>query len=374
MTPAQLDHLLARAGQPPLPPEGDLDDALDRVEAAAEAHSTPEVERAFGALLRRQEAVQGLPPVIAGVRREDLVRWDAFTVTFTGHDVSDGRPALVRTLHPPRGPRRQRWLARQAGRLPGAQVHEGALRAELPGEPLAATSPGDPTLARLLLTGLMALQGRSVPPLAAPELRRVDGRVQVACLSLGPDASGGIRALASTLAPRGEGPLADVVRGLAQMPPARVDEARVAVVRGLARELAGTRHHLQARWSASLQHTRVERLGAMVQRLIDALPPPRGRAAAGVDMNGDVFAVASDESTVTFGPPHDPAPVWSADEGFDAALARRLLRMQAAAPPNPRLSRDLGGDAAFGDVIGRWVAAGLRLRTLTLLLKAQGAG
>lgn len=373
MTPAQLDHLLALAGQPAFLAESDPDEALDRIEAACDAAHDRHRERAFGALLRRVEATRGLAPVVAGVRREALVRWDATTATFTGHDVHTGSPKMVRVLHPHDGPRRRRWLARQGRGLPGVVHRSDALVCELPGRPLDAVAAGDPALTRLLLTGLVQLHGRTTPGLAPEELRCVDGCVVVVCLSRGPDASGGIQALARTLQPPTEGPLADVVRGLAELPPASSAEARSLVVGALARELAGMRHHLLARWSATLQHTRVERLAGMVRRMIDAVPPPRGRAAAGVDFEGQVLTVSSDEQSVAFGPPHDMATIWTAADGFDAALARRLLRAQAAAPPNPRLSKQVGGDAAFGDAIGRWVAAGLRLRTLQLLLRTQAA-
>ena len=370
MTPAQLAALLEAAGQPPLPTEGDAYDALDRLEAACEAASAPERERAFGALLRRVEATEGLSPVIDGVRREALVRWDSCSVTFTGHDVHTGAPVMVRTLHPFDDPRRVRWLARQGRDVPGARVPApGTLVVDLPGRPLGARRPADPELAKLLASGLLAIGQRSLPELGPEELREVDGRAVVVCLSRGPDSAGAVRALAHTLTPDGDGPMADLVRGLAELPPGDAESAGQLLTAAMARELAAMRHHLRARWSATLQHTRLERLVDTLERLQGALPPPRGRAAAGVDLDGEVLAVASDEDEVSFGLPHAMQPVWTRDDGFDARHARRLLRAQAAAPPNPRLSRDLGGDAAFGDAIGRWVAAGMRLRTLRMLLK-----
>ena len=134
MTPAQLAALLDAAHQPPLSPDGDPYEALDRIEAACEADHRAENERAFGALLRRVEAVEGLSPVIDGVRREALVRWDSCTVTFTGHDVHSGAPVMLRTLHPHADPRRQRWLARQARGLSGVRTPAaGTLVIDLPG-------------------------------------------------------------------------------------------------------------------------------------------------------------------------------------------------------------------------------------------------
>jgi hypothetical protein len=153
--------------------------------------------------------------------------------------------------------------------------------------------------------------------------------------------------------------------------PASADESASLVSQALARELTAMRHHLLARWTANAQGVRTERLASMVRRLSEALPPPRGRAAAGVDLEGQVLAVASDEETVQFGPEHAMARVYSLDEGLDAPLARRVLRTQAAAPPNPHLSKQIGGDAAFNDAIGRWLAASLRLRTLSMLLEKQ---
>jgi len=373
MTPEQLASLLEAAGQPPLSPRSDLHEALDRLEAAAEADGSPEQERAFGALLRRLEATEGLPPVVDGVRREALVRFDSCTVTFTGHDIHTGAPVMCRTLHPHDDPRRTRWLARQARSVPGVRSPgPRTLVIDLVGRPLGQRRPADPGLARLLATGLMAIGSRRLPELGPEELREQGGTCHVACLSRGPDGAGAIRSLARAVQPAGDGPLVDLVRGLAELPPADAAAASDQLTRALARELAAMRHHLRARWSATLQHTRAERLVAAIERLVAAVPPPRGRAAAGVDLEGRVLAVASDEGEVTFGPPHGTEPVWTRGEGFRARPARRLLRAQAAAPPNPRLSRDLGGDAAFGDAIGRWVAAGMRLRTLAMLLDAQG--
>ena len=74
-----------------------------------------------------------------------------------------------------------------------------------------------------------------------------------------------------------------------------------------------------------------------------------------------------------WGPTGSPEQVWSQAQGFNARLARRVLRARAAAPPNPRLDHEISGDARFTESACRWIAAGLRLRTIGLLLeKTQG--
>ena len=75
MTPEALDALLTAAHQPPLETPDQLPDALDRLEAAAEADpANATIAAAFEALLRREAVHHALPPQVAGVRRDALVR------------------------------------------------------------------------------------------------------------------------------------------------------------------------------------------------------------------------------------------------------------------------------------------------------------
>ncbi len=371
MTPHALDLLLQAADQPPLTSSGQLADALDRLEATADARpDDPDVALAFEALLRRDAVERALPDVVSGVRREELVRWSPWCSTWTGTAVEDGRAVLVRAVDQDASPRRSRQLHREASRL-GLHAHQGAMIVDRPGRPLSSPRAADPDLARRLVQGLRALADRPpAPPLAPEELRESDAGVHLCCLSvaaLDDDPGAATATLAEALLPPGEGPLHDLLRGLIAYPVAPA-EAAPLVARALGRELAGMRHHLLARWSANAHGLRTGRLAEVIARLVAAVPPPRGRAAAGVDLDGQVLAVASDEVSVLFGPEHAMARVYSIEEGFDAPLARQVLRTQAAAPPNPHLSKKVGGDAAFNDAIGRWLAASLRLRTLSLLL------
>src|SRR5687768_11731170 len=76
-------------------------DALRRLEEAAEDDPS---DRALAssvlALADRIAAENAFPAVVAGVRRDALVRWDAFSTTFSGVEVSSGRSAMVRALRP----------------------------------------------------------------------------------------------------------------------------------------------------------------------------------------------------------------------------------------------------------------------------------
>jgi len=374
MTPEALDAMLSAAQQPPLETPDQLADALDRLEAAAEANpADAAIAAAFDALLRREAVHHALPPQVAGVRRDVLVRWSPWCSTWIGTAVEDGRTVMVRAIDADASPRRARQLAREVGRL-GIRAHQGVAIVDLPGQPLGRPRAADPNVARHLVHGLSALTARPpCPGLSPRELRLQGERLVPVCLTVSDDdGSDAVSSLAHALLPDGEGPLHDLLRGLASHPPSPRDAAQL-VVPALGRELTAMRHHLLARWTASAQGLRTERLATAVKRLAASLPPPRGRAAAGVDLEGQILAITSDEETVRFGPEHAMERVFSDDDGLDAPLARRVLRAQAAAPPNPQLSRQIGGHVAFNDAIGRWLAASLRLRTLSLLLRKQSS-
>ena len=77
-------------------------DALRRLEEAAERDPA---DRALAssvlALADRIAAENAFPSVVAGVRRDALIRWDAVSATFVGVDVASGSPAMVKRLIPP---------------------------------------------------------------------------------------------------------------------------------------------------------------------------------------------------------------------------------------------------------------------------------
>ncbi|HMV67636.1 MAG TPA: hypothetical protein PKA64_12360, partial [Myxococcota bacterium] len=99
------------------------------------------------------------------------------------------------------------------------------------------------------------------------------------------------------------------------------------------------------------------------------VPPPRGRAAVGVSLDGRTLVVQNYDRVVLWGPVGDrPEVIWSADAGLDPQLARRLLRTRGSAPVSERLNREVEGNPVYVDRIARWAAGQLELRTLRLLL------
>jgi hypothetical protein len=89
----------------------------------------------------------------------------------------------------------------------------------------------------------------------------------------------------------------------------------------------------------------------------------------GVDLEGALVVVSSSEVEVRFADER----VWAAGEGLRPQAARRLLRLRAAAMPNPVLEARVGGDPGLTDAVCRWVAAALQLRTTRLLLEQEVA-
>src|SRR5699024_1884534 len=104
---------------------------------------------------------------------------------------------------------------------------------------------------------------------------------------------------------------------------------------------------------ATASARRHQRLHALLKRLVRALPPPVGQGAVGVDLQGQVTLVRSDGHQVEWGPPDDLQLVWSATQGFDAPLARRLLRTRASGIPTPRMHTQVGGTAIHTETLGR---------------------
>jgi hypothetical protein len=128
----------------------------------------------------------------------------------------------------------------------------------------------------------------------------------------------------------------------------------------------------------SLPHTkriahqvRQARLHGALTALQQATPPPMGRGAVGVDLEGRTTLLLSAAGRVewqTVG--GDSICLFDPNDGLNARDARRVLRARASAPTNMRLHADVGGDVAFVELTCRWLAAALHLRTLRLLLEA----
>jgi hypothetical protein len=343
-----------------------LEDRADR-EPADRA-----VSAALSALLERL-AVEGSAP--AG----ELVRWDELTVGWKLE--RKGRTALVRALRPlyRAHPAARRWLLREGRAL--ARVTE--LEVDDSGPELVLTLPGQPLSARWgdavvrpLLTGLAALarwerEGLGLPWLLPEEIRVVEERVVIACAwPQGRGISAALASLASALVdPADDTALAATVRAFGTHPPETVADAARLVRSALAEHLAARRHGLAARWRESWHRSQETRLREVVGRLALAGTPPVGKGAVGVDLDGRITIVEADKLGIRWGPERGVEIVFDWEGGFRPPTARRLLRARAISPPNPSLDARVGGDAAATDAICRWVAAGLRLRTVQMLLE-----
>lgn len=383
MTPEQLARQVALLDLPH--PTSALPDRLLRsLEELAEARPA---DRRLALLVREAarlaSADRGLPRIVAGIRRERLVRWDADSTTWLGVDVASGAPALVRVLRPELDePALRRAIARDAralaGVVDGLRVEGPALAAPAPGLPLEADpGPALPTLGAVLVAlAPWERAGLGLPALSPEELRHDGPRAWVVCLSPvhAPDAGPLLARLAARLHASDETPAARLLAGFQALPPRTVREATELLLRALGEDLTVRRVALAERWRRSHRALRLQRLRAAVARLRAAAPPPSGRGAVGVDLEGRITVVDSDGDAVLWGPIDDLAPIWTRAEGLDPVSARRMLRARAAAPPNPRLDAAVGGDPEATEAIGRWTAAALRLRTLRLLMDQETPG
>lgn len=398
MTPDQLSRRLDALATP-LPSVSEparLLTALERL--ADDAPRDRAVADALLAVHALATALDGVPPVVAGVRRETIVRWDDWTITFDGVDTATGRAARVRTLRPAaaRDPVLRRALLREGRALrdaigPALTAAEGAwpaLLLPLAGAPLSPSADPDDhdrpdVLARLLGTALRELARWEDAGLGLPEL---DGRevldtadgIRVACLTAAADRRPGepIARLAELLDRWWSGgpptPVDNVLAGLIELPPRTVADAAQAWREALAQHLAGLRHELARRADHVRRDDRRGRLQRAVAALSGAVRPADGRGAVGVDLDGRTTLLVAAAGALSWGPVGGEAvTIWSAASGVEARDARRLLRARAAAPPNPRLQAEVGGDEAWVDATCRFVAGALQLRTVRLLLEGS---
>ena len=358
---------------------------LPELERLADLEPTDRaVSRALLLVADRSVIEGSTDPVLGGVRVDRLLRWDAWSMVWLGTSVSTGAPALVRALRTElaRDPVFGRHLVREGRALSGllaVEVDEvtPSLRVELSGLP-ASPRRGD-AIARPLLTGLDALArweraGLGLPELGADELRiGDDGRMTIACLwPTGGAVTDGVRSLAATLVdPADDSALAATVRAIGAHPPTAVEHVVRVVRDALAEDLAARRHALAGRWRETWQRSRELRLRDVVDRLYRAVPPPEGRGAVGVDLDGRITVVEGEPARIRWGADREGETVFDAAAGFRPPVARRLLRARAVSPPNPTLDARVSGDPAVTDAICRWVAAGLKLRTVQLLLERE---
>lgn len=369
-----LDHL---PSPPPVDPR-DPGTALRAVEAAWDLDPVDRrLAAAARALADAVTAADRLPLTVGDVRRDRLVAWTSWTTTWVGTGP-DGAEALLRvTRVRDDDPVSRRALDRDAralaGLVPGLRWGPGWLAAPLPGSPLAGSvGASAPPLARRLATAVGALarwEARGLWPVAEPEQwRDVDGRLVVVALDAQApgDAGPALAWLAGTLRPPepdADHPLDEAALALALAPPRRASEAAEVVARALATDLAATRHTLSRRWRDTGRRDRAARLLELIERLDAATPPPEGRGAVGVDLDGRDTALESRPQGLWWGPQGAMVPLWTRADGFDAPEARRMLRARASASARRA--------DPYTVAAGRWVATALQARTLRLLLTKE---
>jgi len=323
-----------------------------------------------------------------GHRIESVVRWDEWTATVEAVAPGSGVTVLARVLRPEhRGSESRRRLARHARALQAdpelqAHFHDGdhpAIVAPLPGGPLLdGPIPSESLCLRAtvrVLGDLIRREARGLGSLDPDrrELRLSTDGARVVSLHLGPEAVH-MRSLAEDLAEALPAePLRVALQGASELPPANAQDLSSVVLAGLAQSLANHRHTLVQRWKARRHDQDKARLRAAISRL-ERYPPPAGHAAVGVDMDGQTTTVRGDGRTLTWGPRTGPQLAILSEQGLHPRTARRMLRARASAPSNPRLDQEVGGDPAYAERAGRWVAGALALRTLHKLLAIPADG
>lgn len=395
MTPDRLAALLEdRLPDVAWPP---VEEPLDLLRALEVAADNDPNDRVLGDAVVEVHGLvtvgRMLPPVIAGVRRERIVRWDHWTVTWEGTRLQNGGTAMVRTLrsHAAKDPVLRRQLARD-GRalrrvLPKLEVYEGphpALVISLPG-PIAVSGNYETKDVRIRARVLRRVLGElnrwnqaglGLPRLGLTELRDTLDVIEIVCLSptRNTDAANLMSDVACLLDPQDEGgdsPIDALVSGFRVFPPNSYEEARDLWSHALSAHLQQARQDLSRRAVEVGKLDRHTRLYQAVQALHKAVPPPMGRGHIGVNLEGTPTIVESTGDTVWWGPVDgDLVAVFSPLGGFAPRDARRMLRARAAAPPNARLSREVAADPTASADICKWVGAGMQLRTIRLLLQA----
>lgn len=390
---AELTASLAPVG--PLPPLSDRDAVLHTLEARADADpADADVRDALALVHAWVTADTGLAPTVAGIARESLVRWDAWSSTWTGRDVRTGETAMVRVLrqHASRDPLLRRQLVRDARalgpRVVGLRVFDGpegpTLVAPLPG-PMFVEGPrgGGASIGALtrLLTGtldvLTAWEEAGVLPVRVDpaELRDAGEHLRLVVLTPGePGPSELVHQLVTALAGWWRDPtehaVVELIHGLDATPDTLPSEAAPRLIAALATTLAAERHALLRAESRTRVDRMRDRLLDRVERLDAAVPPPRGIAALGADLDGRTMVVRCDGRELTWGADgEEPVVVWDED-GFDVPAARRLVRARGSAGISERLNAEVGGDPRFAEAVARWTATALEVRTTRMMLAA----
>ena len=388
MTPARLQLVLA-----PLRPEPWPDDHAARaaeLERMADANPRDALIREVTLQVARHDTAGHLvPEIVGGVRRERLVRWDAWTSTWDGWRVASGRAARVRVVERwAHDPVHIRALARDGRAINGlvpvlwAADPWPSISADLDGVPAVAPDvPLSPDRLGSCVAGALASLARWEAARVLPAsieasslIQRADG-IGVVCLTP-TDAHAGRRRITelaeilSALAGPGDDPIRSLLEGMALMAPATTEEAGAFATRALAEELAGRRHALVRRNDQVVLVQRRVALTDAIRRLDAGFPPPRGRGALGVDLDGNVLVVTSDSDGLAWGPLGGERKFVCLDGApLDTREARRMLRAASAAPPSAHLDARVDGDPEFTKHIARWTTAAIGLRTVRRLLE-----
>jgi hypothetical protein len=391
MTPISLQHLLTSLHQdlPPLHAQ-DLLASLERV--ADEAPGDAALRAAVLAVSGYLSAPTTLRPVVGGVRRERLVRWDDWTTTWIGVDVHTGGRAMVRAPRPHISPVLRRALLREGHALrailPGLWVHEPECCLTLPlphpvyrSRPHGGSAHPD-ALVPLVVRSLHVLgdwESAGLAPSDPSPLELCDAgdHLYIATLTLADstDLSAAVTLVAEALEvwwdAQQEHPLANLVRGLLTLASTSATEAASLATGALASHLADLRWELERRQLQLRRASRAVRLRHAVESLVAAMPAPVGVGAVGVDMEGSPLVVTSDGSDIVFGTSDDQQPLLLEDGRLNVSVARHLVRSRASAPISPRLNHEVGGKASDAERLSRWTTARLDLRTLRLLLSLK---
>ena len=381
MTPADLFERLSERGWPL--EDQDPAQIVRMLEHEAEAQPA---DLELRQLLIEAHTMSTLPgtleTVIHGIRRTELIRWDAWSMTWAGHEVSSGRTARLRVL---RDPMTQDAVARRA------LSREGTLLAPLVSglrqedDALIVVATHSPAPVPPLTTWTRALDlvkrwseaGLGLPIPLDTTLCHTEHGLEVLCLSPARPlpTSETLQQLADWLArvltPGQDSPALRLVQRFALLPPPSLVEVEEEFRKTLREDLVARWHTLRIRREALQHHDRRARLEQLIHRLGTSLPPPRGKAAVGVSMEGSTTVVQGDGQRLDWGEVDALDVVYEPQDGLVAQTARRLVRARAAAPPSLLLQDQVGGDVLFLDHASRWVASRLRLRTLRLLLKPR---
>ena len=369
-------------------------------EARAEAEQAGD-DAALLALRELELAHSALPPVIDGVRRNRLIRYDAISTTWEGWSLTGGQRVFLQCIRP-------RWrhdpvmLRRMAnGVNTSASWHPSEdwphLRVVVQGGVLADRFPVEDVasserLARILGEGLQQLHdvhqsGRAHGGPLAPFFVETSGGLRLVTLdpfdgtaSIADD----IRELASlvlALDPLQSDPVALLAQEWIESPPPTALDGLQLLYRCLSGVLLSERHRLRVAARSAHRTDRKTRLTRAVRSLSRLVSPPVGRVCVHVGQDGSMVILDSDGTTIRGGAVADATEnrflptLYTPEQGLDAQSARYILRSWAMRANGNETSRrlvqeDFATNDTTAEQIVRWMSAMARLRAARLILRA----